>query len=59
MKPSPDTIALLDKARLELNLALTAKVEKQINWNNNRFYTQGDKMGSMLAAKLNFTICQR
>lgn len=51
-KLNPNTVAQLDTARLELNMALTAKAEKQVSWSKNKFYTQRDRMGSMLAAKL-------
>lgn len=50
--PSGIIISQLDAARLDLNLALTARAEKQIQWSRVRFYTQKDKLGPMLATKL-------
>lgn len=44
--------AQIDKARLELNLALTTKVEKAIRWSGTKFYTQKYRIGPLLATKL-------
>ncbi|XP_077341249.1 uncharacterized protein LOC143986718 [Lithobates pipiens] len=51
-KPLKENIPQLDKIKLELNLALTTRAEKSIRWSGNKFYTQKDKIGSMLASKL-------
>lgn len=45
-------IALLDKAPLDLNLALNASAEKHIRWSGARYYHQRDKMGPLLASKI-------
>lgn len=45
-------ITQLDAARTALNLALTTKAEKWLRWTRNRFYSNGDRIGSMLAGKL-------
>lgn len=38
--PTNASIKQLDAARLELNLALTAKAEKNIRWSGAKFYSQ-------------------
>ncbi|PIO40409.1 hypothetical protein AB205_0134110 [Aquarana catesbeiana] len=50
--PSKTPSSLIDKARLDLNLALTAKAEKVIRWNKHKFYTQAHKIGPLLATRL-------
>lgn len=47
--PSKTLLDRVDATRLELNLTLTAKVEKHIRWSGAKFYSQKDKIGSMLA----------
>lgn len=50
--PTNASIAQFDAARIELNLALTAKTKKHIRWIGATLYSQKDKNGSMLASKL-------
>ncbi|XP_040203672.1 mucin-5AC-like [Rana temporaria] len=50
--PSPDMLTKLEQARLELNICLTTKAEKQLRWANHRFFTWRDRPGSLLAHKL-------
>lgn len=42
--PTKTSMDQLYAARLELNLALTAKAEKQIHWSRAKFYVQKDNM---------------
>lgn len=51
-KPTPDFLANLEAARLELNLALTSSAEKHLRWTKGRFYLHSDKVGPQLASKL-------
>lgn len=50
--PTKVPIALLDRPRFDLNLALTTQAEKVLRWNGNKFYTQANKFGPLLAAKI-------
>lgn len=50
--PSKIPIALIDKAKLDLNLALTTQAEKAICLSGNKFYLHANKMGSLMAVKL-------
>lgn len=52
LKPSPDSLAKLDKARALLNLNLTTTAEKYLRWTGAKFYSQKDRIGSKLAVKL-------
>lgn len=54
-KHSPDGPLLqrIDELRVELNLALTTRTEKSVRWASTKFYMHKDKIGSLLAHKLN------
>lgn len=50
--PTTDNLTRLDAARIKLNLALATSAEKHLKWTGARFYTQKDKVGSKLAARI-------
>lgn len=50
--PTHETLKDLDRSIALLNLALTTAAEKYLRWTGAKFYSQTDKMGSRLAAKL-------
>lgn len=50
--PHLDLWDRIESARLELNICLTTKVEKQLRWTQARFYSQSDKLVKLLSNEI-------
>uniref|UniRef100_A0A803JHJ3 exodeoxyribonuclease III n=1 Tax=Xenopus tropicalis TaxID=8364 RepID=A0A803JHJ3_XENTR len=51
--PSPTLKATIRRLRTDLDFLLSQATEKQLQWTKQRFYTQSNKIGTLLARKLN------